>query len=111
MNQIMPYINDALDFAHEGFQSVNAVLGLLIAIGAVFLLGSYQRILVVTAGATVVHLIAERLVPVLASKAAFHLPDVLAMPFWRHVGLLLVGYFIVISILYLIKSLFFRGGH
>jgi hypothetical protein len=111
MDPFQSYLNQAWDFAHQGFMGVNGVLGLLIAIIAVFLMSSYQRIFVVTLGATLVQLVIERVEPVISGTGKLRLPDIMSSVFWRHVALLLVGYFIVISVLYLIKKLFLRGGH
>mgnify|MGYP003386002510 CR=1 FL=1 len=113
MNQIQPYLKQLLDFAHEGFQGVNGVVGLLIAVVAVFLLSSYRRILIVTAGATIVQIILHQLLPVITGKGTLRLPDILSSYFWRSAALYFVGYLIVISVLYVVKKLLLRsgGGH
>jgi hypothetical protein len=111
MGQSQSTLNQAWDFAHQAFMGVNGVVGLLIAVIAVLLMSSYNRILIMTAGATIAQLILDRLLPVINGKGTLRLPDVMSSVFWRYVGLLLVGYFIVISVLYLIKKLFLRGGH
>jgi hypothetical protein len=111
MDQFQSYLNQAWDFAHQGFMGVNGVIGLLIAVIAVFLMSSYNRILIMTAGATIAQLILDRLLPVLNRTGTLRLPDILSSVFWRYVALLLVGYFIVISVLYIIKKFFLRAGH
>lgn len=111
MNQLHQYLNDIFDFAHQGFAGVNGVLGLIIAVVAIFTMSSYRAILVTTLGSTVVYLIAERLAPVISNHAPLTLPDIMVMAFWRHVGLVAVGLLIAITVLYVIKRLVLRGGH
>lgn len=109
-NTVMDVLNTILGFAREGYGEVNAILGILIALVASFLLPDYRRILVFVVGATVVHLLAETLLPVVANGAAFRLPPILEIGFWRNGLVLLIGYFIVISIFYGLRKLLLRGG-
>ncbi|MBI1329926.1 MAG: hypothetical protein GC166_08485 [Alphaproteobacteria bacterium] len=104
-------VNDVLAFLREGFHSVNAVQGLIIALVAALLLPAWKRIWAVALGATLVHLIVDILVPVIANKAAFRLPPhLMEMVYWRHALVLYIGYVIVIAILFFIKGLFLKGG-
>ena len=120
MDKIQPYINDVLDFAREGFANANGVLGLLIAAVAVFTMRGYnpRSVITTTVGATVTFLLVRMFVPVLDHNAPLRLPEVLASHFWREVGLLAVGLFVVISIFYVIKQTVLKsagggggGGH
>ena len=101
-------INDVLAFVREAFHEVNAIQGLIIALVAAFMMSAYRRIFVVAFGATIVHLLVDVLLPVVAHGAAFRLPDLVETYYWRNAGLLFVGYFIVISVFYLIRSMLFR---
>lgn len=107
-------LHEIWDFLREGFQSVNAYQGLLIAIIAAILVPAWKRVWAVALGATIVHLIADVLIPVLADKAPFRLPpDLLEVDYWRHAFVLFIGYLIVIAVLFFIKRLFLKegGGH
>jgi hypothetical protein len=119
MHSLQPYLADAelylaqaLDFAHHGFLRVNAVLGLWIAVIAAFMLTSYKfrPVIATTIGATVVFIIAQVLVPVIDHGAAFKLPDIMVANFWRELGLLAVGLFIVITVFYVVKKTVLPGG-
>ena len=75
-----------LDGLREGFSRVNgALLGLVIALfGAYFLHDWRKRIFAITLGATLVYLIAEIMLPVLANGASFRLPpNMLEVSYWR----------------------------
>jgi len=104
----MDILNSVLDFMRAGFNEVNAVQGLIIAVVAALLLPNLNRLPAFTVGATLVHLIVDALLPVLARGQTFRLPDFLTLPFWREVAVLLVGYLIVIAILSMIKKVLFK---
>lgn len=106
MDQVQHFLNVILDFLREGFSSVNAVQGLIIALIAAILASAWSRIWAVALGATVVHLIADALIPVIARHAAFRLPPLMDLPYWRTAAALFVGYLIVISVLMFIKRMF-----
>jgi hypothetical protein len=120
MHSLQPYLADAqqyliqaLDFAHQGFLRINVVLGLLIAVIAAFMLSSYRLrpVIATTIGATLMFIIVQTLVPVIDHGAAFKLPDVLVVNFWRELGLLAAGLFIAITIFYIVRRTMLRGGH
>jgi hypothetical protein len=101
-------LNTILDFARAGFDQVNAIQGLIIALVAAFILPDWRRLPMITVGAAAVHLAVDLILPVLANGAAFRLPDVLELPFWRYVATLLIGYLIIIAVFALIKRLVLR---
>ncbi|HEX4534538.1 MAG TPA: hypothetical protein VH000_09935 [Rhizomicrobium sp.] len=112
MDNFQNLVNSVWDFFREGFHNVNAVEGLIIALVATILLSSWGRLWIIALGATLVHLIADILIPVVAKHAAFALPtNLMDMSYWRYAGTLFVGYIIVIAVFFFIKRLFFRGGH
>jgi len=106
MDQVTHFLNVILTFLREGFDHVNAVEGLVIALVAAVIAPAWDRVWAVALGATVVHLIADVLLPVITSHAAFRLPEIMTMPYWRTALSLYVGYLIVISVLMFIKRLF-----
>ncbi len=98
---------------HEGFGRVNgAVLGLVIALfGAYFLNDWRKRILAITLGATLVYLIAEVMLPVLANNESFRLPpNMLDSSYWRVALALFFGFFLIISVFYFVKTRVLPGG-
>ncbi|HEY0104541.1 MAG TPA: hypothetical protein VGB91_00555 [Rhizomicrobium sp.] len=106
MAQIEHFLSIIWGFVHEGFNNVNAVEGLVIALVAAIVVPAWDRIWAVALGATLVHLIADVLIPVIAHHAAFRLPPLLELPFWRMALSLYVGYLIVIAVLMFIKRMF-----
>lgn len=106
MDQVQHFINVVWGFFQEGFNHVNAVEGLVIALIATIIAPAWDRIWAVALGATVVHLIADVLIPVIANHATFHLPALLTMPYWRTALTLYVGYLVVIAVLMFVKRMF-----
>ncbi len=110
MDQIEHFLRIILDFFREGFDHVNAVEGLVIALVAAIIAPAWDRIWAVALGATLVNLIADVLIPVIAQHAAFRLPPIMEFGFWREAVALYVGYLIVISVLMFIKRTFLSGA-
>ncbi|XBQ15971.1 MAG: hypothetical protein ABL308_13565 [Oceanicaulis sp.] len=104
----MDFLYQVLDFFQAGFDRVNAVQGLIIALVAAFLMPDWKRLFAFTLGATVVHVLVDTLLPVVASGAALQLPDVLEGWFWRYVASLLAGYLVVIALLMIVRKLIFK---
>lgn len=104
----MDILNDVLDFMRAGFNEINAVQGLLIALVAVLFLATLKRLLIVVIAATLVHLGVDILLPVLTGGQAFQLPPLFEGWYWRYVTVCFVGYLVVISIFAIIKRLLFR---
>ena len=110
MAQILHYLNEILDFFREGFQSVNAILGLIIAAVAAFQLSGWKKLWEVALAATLVHIIATLLIPVIDHNAPIHLPPLVAIGFWRDTLALYVGYVIVIAAFFFIRTRLFKSG-
>lgn len=111
MVQLTLFLHDALNFFREGFSQVNAVEGLVIALAATLLASAWNRVWSVALGATIVHLIANALIPVIANHAAFRLPALMEMPYWRTALALFAGYLVVIAVFMFIKRLFLTPAH
>ncbi len=102
------YVDQALSFLRDGFNDINQVQGLLIALAATVFMQTWRQLLPIALLAVVVHIGVDLLAPVLASDAAFRLPPLMEGEFWRQVAGLFVGYVIVISVFFFIKSLLLR---
>ena len=111
MPEVQPYIDWIWEYFRTGFNDVNAVLGLLIAIGAAYLLGRYSRILVVALGAVVFYVVAQVMIPVIANNAAFRLPPLVEGAYWQQLVALYAGFILVITVFYIVKRTLLRGAH
>ncbi len=105
------FLNEILAFFREGFHHVNAIQGLIIALVAAIIMPRWRRLLPTAFIATVVHILADMLIPVVARHAAFHLPDLVSLGFWRFVATLFLGYIVVISVFFLMKRFVAGGRH
>ena len=110
MDQVTHYLNEALDFLRVGFDHVNAVLGLIIALFATFKLSTWQRLWEIALAATLVHIVAIVLIPVVDHNAPFQLPPLVTLGFWRDALALYVGYVIVIAVFFFLKTKLLKGG-
>jgi hypothetical protein len=109
MNQFSYYANEFVYFfrdgIHEGFLHVNGALGLIIALVAAYVLPNWKRIWAIALGATVAHLLAEIMIPVLDNRSPFELPhDLLEWSYWRVAIALYLGYLVVISVFFFVKK-------
>lgn len=71
----------------------------------------WRRLVPVAVGATLVHLIADVLIPVVARHASFHLPPLLELSFWRFALILFLGYLVVIALFFLLRRVLLGGRH
>ena len=110
METVRQIIATANEYMQTGFYKVNAVQGLLIAIGAAYLLPTWGRLFVFALGATLVHAIFDVMIPVLGRNAALRLPPLVDIEYWRYLLSIYIGFLIVISVFFIIKRVFFRGG-
>ena len=110
-DSIGAFLGGIFGLAQGGFDGVNQVTGLLIAIIAALLMTAWSRLWATALGAALVHVAIGVLRPVL-DGGAFVLPNLLTLGFWMSVLALFLGYAIVIAVFFLIKSLVTGGvGH
>ena len=110
-DSIGAFLGGIFGLAQGGFDGVNQVTGLLIAIIAALLMTAWGRLWATALGAALVHVAIGVLRPVL-DGGAFVLPNLLTLGFWMSVLALFLGYAIVIAVFFLIKSLVTGGvGH
>ena len=108
-DSIGAFLTGVFGLAQGGFDGVNQVTGLLIAIIAALLMPAWSRLWATALGAALVHVAIGVLRPVL-DGGAFALPDLLALPFWMSLLALFLGYAIVIAVFFFLKSLVVGGG-
>jgi hypothetical protein len=111
METLQTFLNDINAYLQVGFAQINAVQGLFIAIVSAFLMHRWGNVFAVALGATVVHLVADVMLPVIANSAPFRLPQMVDAEYWRYALALYVGYVVVITIFYVVKRVFTRVEH
>ena len=111
METLQTFLNDFNVYLQSGFAHINAVQGLLIAIIAAFFMYRWSSVFAVALGATVIHLVADVMLPVIANSAPFRLPQMVDGAYWRYALALYVGYLVVITIFYIVKRVLFRVEH
>lgn len=105
--ELTEYLNQAIAWARMGFDTVNSIQGLVIALIAAILMNRYGSVLVYALGATLVH----ELVNIgrkFYAGAANPLPDYLDTQVLKLVAIRFAGYLIAISLIYLVRRLFLR---
>ncbi|CAN5217579.1 hypothetical protein BH10PSE2_BH10PSE2_12330 [soil metagenome] len=98
--------------ASGGFDSVNQVTGLIIALVLTLMMSSWRSLWATAFGAVIVDRIVMMLRPAL-DGGAIALPDIMTLSFWMTCLALFLGYAIVIAIFFFIKTILtgtaFRG--
>lgn len=110
LDAVTRFLSTMFDLAQGGFDGVNQILGLLIAVVAALLMPAWNRLFPTALGAAFVHILVGVIRPML-DGGAFALPPILTVAFWMTVLALFLGYAIVIAVFFFIKSLFSGGGH
>ena len=115
MENVSVYLHDIIYFfkdgIREGFAHVNGALGLLIALYAAYQLSEWKRIWAVALAATLAHLVAVIILPVLVNEGSFRLPpDLLELSYWKTAAALFLGYLIAIAVFFALKSSFLTKG-
>ncbi|WP_339830550.1 hypothetical protein [uncultured Parvibaculum sp.] len=115
--ELTEYLNQALDLARQGFDTVNTIQAVVIALIAAFVMSRYTRILVVAAGATIIHELvnigrvayAARGEGDVAGKALELLTGYVDIDVLQLVAIRFVGFLVVISLIYFVRRILFRG--
>jgi len=91
-----------------GFYYVNTVQGLLIAAIVAYMMASWRQLLPTTLLAVLVHAMLSVMLPVLSAGAAFKLPPLVELSYWKQLLALAAGYLIIISVFYIVKTVVLR---
>jgi hypothetical protein len=116
MEHLSVYLHDIINFFRDGFRDgfshVNGALGLIIAVYAAYQLSSWKKLWAAALGATILHLVAVIMLPVLANQGTFRLPpDLLELSYWKTAAALFLGYVVAVAVFYAIKTrLLPKGG-
>jgi len=111
MDQVMGYINAAIEAMQDGFLRINQPQGLIIALIAALLMPGWRQWPIFALLATAVHLAVDHLPQVLGTG---RLPDNLIQEsFWTDALGYFIGYLIIIGVFFFVKSLVSKrsGGH
>lgn len=113
MDGFQHLLNVVLAFFRDGFQHVNAMLGLLIAIYSAYRMSDWKQLWPIALGAVLIHIIAMILVPMIDHDAPFRLPPLLDTNFWKFLIALYLGYVVAISAFFFVKTNVMKagGGH
>jgi hypothetical protein len=109
-DSIAGFLSALFGLAQGGFDGVNQVVGLLIAVIAALVMPAWNRLWATALGAAFVHVLVDVVRPVL-DGGELVLPPLLTLGFWMMMLALFLGYAIVIAVFFLIKSVFLGGGH
>lgn len=106
----MEVVNQAVEYLRQGFGTVNDPKGLIIALAAVVFMGSWKQWVPIALVATIIHIVIERLAPVLAGGGGQVTlpPDLMQESFWTRALVLFLGYLVITGIFFLVKSMLFR---
>ena len=99
------YLDQAVQILREGFAQINDPKGLIIALAATIFLRSWKQWIPAAIVAVLIHVAIEHFAPMLAGQTAIALPPLMEAPFWNRVGVLLVGYLVVIGIFFFVKRI------
>jgi hypothetical protein len=116
VEQVRYYLHEIWGFLqnglHEGFGHVNnTALGIIIALYATYRLHDFRKIWAQTLFATILHRVAEIMIPVLADQGRFQLPpNMIELSYWEATAVLYLGYLVVIAALFFIKTRVLAGG-
>ena len=109
-DQIGALISGLFSLTQSGFDGVNQVVGLLIAVIAALVMPAWSRLWATALGAALMHHIIDAVRPML-DGGQFALPPILTLGFWILTLALFLGYAVVIAVFFLIKTVLTGGLH
>jgi hypothetical protein len=103
MDQALQFLDEAMAFLRGGFNQVNAILGILIALFAAFQLAGWRKLWEMALVAVLIHVVALMLAPVIANGAPIRLPPILEVGWLRNLLAIYVGYIILIALFFFLR--------
>jgi hypothetical protein len=104
MDTIQHFLTPVLDLFRSGFNQVNVVLGLIIALIASFQLSAWRKLWEMALAALVFHIIALMLAPAIDHGAQIRLPALLDLTTWHNWLAIYVGYVVLIVAFYFLRT-------
>lgn len=98
------YVNPVLNYLQHGFNEVNAIQGLAIALIIVILMKSWKQWLSLSFSAAVLHAVLDAIVPIVKNPNAAHMPPIMTPSYWQYLAALFVGYLIIIAVFFSVKK-------
>ena len=113
LSEVRSLFQGLFAMAQGGFDGVNQLVGLIIALIAALMMPSWGSLWGTAVGAVIVDRLVVMLRPAL-DGGSIALPDVMTQSFWMTAFALFLGYAIVIAIFFLLKTILtgsaFRGS-
>ena len=109
-DSIGAFLTGLFGLAQGGFDTINQVTGLIIAVIATLMMPAWSRLWATALGSALVFILVGLLRPLL-DGGAFVMPALLTVTFWMTVLALFLGFAVVIAVMFFIKSLFVGRGH
>lgn len=108
LDSLAAFLGGLFALAEGGFDGVNQVMGLIIALIAAILMPAWRSLWGSALGAALIHIIIQTLRPAL-DGGAIALPPLMELGFWMTVLALFLGYAIVIAVFFFLKTLIGGG--
>ncbi|MFC0634049.1 hypothetical protein [Brevundimonas balnearis] len=108
-DSIAAFLGGLFALAQGGFDGVNQVMGLIIALIAAILMPAWRSLWGTALGAALVHVIVQTIRPAL-DGGAISLPPLMTVAFWMTMLALFLGYAIVIAVFFFLKTLVSGGA-
>jgi len=108
-DSIGAFLTGLFNLAQGGFDGVNQVMGLLIAVIAALIMTGWSRLWATALGAAFIHILIGVVRPML-DGGALVLPALLSLDFWMTVLALFLGYAIVIAVFFFVRTLVTGGA-
>lgn len=106
--QLTEYLNEGMALAQQGFDTVNSIQGLVIAVIAAGLMRGYGQIVFYAIGATIVHEVVT-IIRHMAMHDGTPMPNFTDPAELKLIAIRLVGYFVAITLIYLVRRILIRS--
>jgi hypothetical protein len=103
-------LDQALEILRAGFTQINDPKGLLIALAATVFMRSWGQWIPASIISVVVYVAIDHFAPVLAGQGQLALPPLMDGGFWTRTGVLLVGFLLVIGVLFFVKRILMQAA-
>lgn len=96
-------LDQSIQILRDGFTQINDPKGLLIALAATLFMRSWGQWIPAAVVSTLLYVLIEHFAPILAGRGELALPPLTDGNFWVRVGVLLVGFLLVIAVFFFVK--------
>jgi hypothetical protein len=110
MDTLGSIMNPILEYLQTGFDKVNAVQGLVIALAATVLMRKWGQLFFIAFAATIVNVALNTAIPIVAKGKEIKLPEVMTQAFWQETLSAFVGFVIVVAMFFAVKQVIFPAS-